>query len=514
MKIEIELDLSEATKQWNEFEKTVIKQIHKNDIVGNTSASLANLSAYYNDSESGGLIPSLTEQINGILNELATIDAGGASSIYGQDKAKALADLKEYSDQLMKSLEEVQSLADSVNEAFLTIIKTTSDAFKQQQDEYQFLSDLIDHDKKLIQLLYGDEAYQQLETYYQKQRQNDLVELDFQRQQKEFWRAQMQASQERLNNLEEGSKAWQEESERFDQLQKQWMSAVQDFNAQVEQSIQRLLDSYKNNVSKIFADLDKQLTNGKGMDYISEEWQLMNKAADQYLDSINAIAQIQNFQAAAVQAINEHMGDLKAQQSLNNLMEQQLKYLREKDKLTEYDVERANTLLNIEIKRLALENARQNKSKLRLRRDSQGNYSYQYTSDESQIAEAQNSLRQAQVSLYNLDKTALKNNLNETYSLQAEFMSKLQDLYNQYPEWTEEAEQKRQLLIEYYGQLINNNARQNNIIRQNLVDSTTSTLDTLYAQDAFNFQNMTNTEADAYNSLSGISGLSEEDQEV
>jgi hypothetical protein len=35
-------------------------------------------------------------------------------------------------------------------------------------------------------------------------------------------------------------------------------------------------------------------------------------------------------------------------------MEQQLAYLKDKDKLTQYDVDRANTLLQIEIKRLAL----------------------------------------------------------------------------------------------------------------------------------------------------------------
>ena len=57
-------------------------------------------------------------------------------------------------------------------------------------------------------------------------------------------------------------------------------------------------------------------------------------------------------------------------------MNEQLKYLKDKDKLTQYDVDRANALLQIEIKRLALEQARQSKTKLRLRRDSQGNYSY------------------------------------------------------------------------------------------------------------------------------------------
>jgi len=81
-------------------------------------------------------------------------------------------------------------------------------------------------------------------------------------------------------------------------------------------------------------------------------------------------------------AIKNNEGNVKAQKSLNNMMNEQLKYLRDKDNLTKYDVDRANALLQIEIKRLALESQRQSKTKLRLRRDSQGNYTYQYTADE------------------------------------------------------------------------------------------------------------------------------------
>jgi len=74
-------------------------------------------------------------------------------------------------------------------------------------------------------------------------------------------------------------------------------------------------------------------------------------------------------------------------------MKEQLDYLKGKDKLTKYEVDRANALLQIEIQRLALENTRANKSKLRLRRDSQGNYTYQYVEDVEETKEAQDKLQ-------------------------------------------------------------------------------------------------------------------------
>ena len=91
-----------------------------------------------------------------------------------------------------------------------------------------------------------------------------------------------------------------------------------------------------------------------------------------YLDTVNSIYAIEKLRSRYQQEINNNSGNLKAQKSLNSLMENQLKYLRDKDKLSEYDVERANKILDIETKRIALENSRQNKSQLRLKRDSQG----------------------------------------------------------------------------------------------------------------------------------------------
>jgi hypothetical protein len=81
-----------------------------------------------------------------------------------------------------------------------------------------------------------------------------------------------------------------------------------------------------------------------------------------------------------------------------------MEYLREKENLTQYDVDRANALLDIEMKRIALEEAENNKTSMRLRRDSQGNYSYQFVADQDAINEAKESLTEAERNLYDLDK--------------------------------------------------------------------------------------------------------------
>jgi hypothetical protein len=66
-----------------------------------------------------------------------------------------------------------------------------------------------------------------------------------------------------------------------------------------------------------------------------------------YLDKVNSMYEIDKLENAYKDAIDDNEGNLKAQQSLNNLMNEQLKYLKDKDKLTKYDVDRANALLQI-----------------------------------------------------------------------------------------------------------------------------------------------------------------------
>ena len=495
--IEIELDLSQAKRDWNDFKKKVIDQVREEDILGNTKSTLENFFSYYDkNNRSSGLIPSLTDQVVGLMNQLDQINYGGFGDVYGNNKKQALEDLQNYAKELMNSLEDVEDIIKEVEEAFYDMVDAAQDAFDEQVKEYNFLSDLIDHDKKVIQLLYGEETYDKLNAYNKRQIETDKRELDFQKRQKDFWYAKMQAQKTRMQNLDKESNAYKEAEKRFKELEQHWLDAVKDFNSQVESSIQHLLDEYKNNVSIIFQDLNKNLTNGKGLEYIEEEWELINDNADQYLDTVNSMYEIQNLQQAFEDAIEDSEGNLNAQKSLTNLMNEQLKMLKDKDRLTKYDVDRANLLLQIEIKRLALEQSRNNKSKLRLRRDTQGNYTYQYVADEQQTAEAEQNLAETRNSLYNLDKDQYVKNQNDILSIQKDFNEKIKQLYEQYPIWTEQAEAKRQLLIEQYGMRINGLTQQNENIRLNLSQSAFDELASLYDTDVDNFINMSQSEQD------------------
>ena len=96
------------------------------------------------------------------------------------------------------------------------------------------------------------------------------------------------------------------------------------------------------------------------------------------------------------------------QEKLNKFRDEELKKLQEKERLTSYDIEESKARLAILQQQIALEDAQKNKSNMRLRRDNQGNYTYQYTGDEEAIEEAENGGLTAKREWYELVKKRYK----------------------------------------------------------------------------------------------------------
>lgn len=478
LKVDLALDTAQAERDFNAFKKKVIDGIKDDDFAGQANALLSNFSSYVKP-DGTGEIQALTDQLNKTKSEIEIMEAGGKSTIYGDNLAKAYEDLEKYEKNAETALENYAQISKDIEETYLSAIDKAQEKLDEQSEQYEFISDLIDHDKDVIGLIYGDKAYSQLAKYYEMQRKNNNDNLDFARKQVEFWK-------QRMDNEEEDSKAWKEYKANYEK-------AVTDLNSKVKSSIEEVIEEYKNTINKIFEDINKRLTNGSGLDHVKDQWDLINKNADMYLDSINSSFEIQKLQNKYLDSI-DNTSSLSAQKKLNNLMNEQIEMLKAKEKLTQYDVDRANALYEIALKEIALQDAQKNKSKMRLRRDSQGNYSYQYVSDEDSIAQAQQELLEAQNSLYNLDKDKYKSNLDEIYSTYSEFQQKLLDLYSDTTLADEEREEKKKLLAEQYGEIINNLVEQNEQVKQNLQDTTFQELAKKYNTDVANFQGMSDEE--------------------
>jgi hypothetical protein len=421
MAIEIRLEMGDAERDWNQFRREVLehsdvlKGTDFEKIFADARQSMRDVFSYFDVHGTKGTLQALTEQLMNTRAEIEAINETGKSAIYGDNKAQAMEDLQKDLDELMGQMEDVEKLIDDIGEAYLDTIDDIADQFDKQIEDYEYIGDLIEHDIDLLQLLYGDKNYDAMQKYYDTLTQNNLRQLDSLRQQRDFWKQEWDMAVARGDT--QAAKAFEEN----------YKETIENLNDAVEDAAKNIQDKYINAIDKIFDELDKKITNGKGTDYLSTEWDLMNKNAEEYLDTINSAFAIQETERKYQKAIDENK-NIKNQQTLKKLMDDQLGILRNKEKVSQYDVDRAEKLLQVEQARMALQDAQSAKTTMRLKRDSQGNYSYQYVADNNAVDDARDNLAQAQNDLYNFDKERYQSVLDDMLNAWKDFQSDYKDI--------------------------------------------------------------------------------------
>lgn len=501
--VDVTLDLYDMQQQWNEFRRQVIDDLAEDDFVGKMKQSLREIKQYYEgldfsigdslfdeDSIKGSmnLMDTLSSHLGQIMQEIQIMMNGEKSDIYGDHMQDALDDLKTYMTSLQDALIDVAELEDEIYQAYLDGWDDIQDGLQDQLDEYDRIMNEIEHNKNILSMLYGDDAYDQMDQFYELEEKANSGRLQYLTQTVAYWeqvRAEMEASGET------SGEAW----EKVVQAQK---DAQEELNAALEEAIQTIIDKYQNTIAGIFNDMTDKLTGGMGLDYLSDQWDLINQRADKYLDDVNAAYAISELQAKVQDAINKNDGNVEAQEQIKDLMDEQLSYLQDKENLTQYDVERAEKLLDIELKRIALQNAQQNQTSMRLRRDANGNYSYEFVADEDAVSSAEQDLAAAENDLYNFDKDQYNQNLQEIFQMYQEYNQKVQEIASDNT-LTEEERQKYILMLnEEYQNQITALVQDNETIRQNLTQSALAAYAELYGLSKDEFINMTEEQKEAF----------------
>lgn len=493
MEIELALDIKAAQDKWNDFKRNIIKDLKEDDIFGIAMDNFERFFDFYNE-EGLGVIQEESKYLTNLMQQIDQYNVTGKSDWYGDNESAMMDDLQKYYEQAFDDLQNVKELVDEIHQALLNTFDDIDDRMQEQIQYYETISNTLEHDMKLVELVYGEEAFGRLELYYNEQEKNFNNQLEFQRAQMDFWKAQM-------DSLEKGSDEWESARDK-------WLDAIENWQSLVETAIENLTDKYLNAIQKIFQELNNQVSNGKGLDFLNTEWELVQKHAEEYLDTINTTYGIQQLQNKYLDAMN-NTDNIRYQQRLNELMKQEVDDLKARDRLTQYDLDRAELKYQIALKQIALEEAQQNKSTMRLKRDSQGNYTYQYVSDDDQVQKVQEELSDLYNQLYNLDVDRYTGNLDQLYEIWMEYQEKMAEAaaIND----PEARLQKEQLLTQQYGDLINGIVDQNEQLKRNLYESTFLELEDLYGKQAEIVQDFLDNQDDAMSLLVNgwASGLQE-----
>lgn len=402
-----------------------------------------------------GLFDMAFNNVRIIQEQIRQYESTGTSTIFGENSADLYDAAKEAYDQATSLLSDFEGQYEDLHDAILTMIDETAEKIEKRREQYENITDELDHQREIIELIHGDEAYNELNMIYDAQNQNYLASINEMQQTLDYWK-------ELRDQMEEGSEEWEA-------INEQIMDTQSELNDLVEESLDNLQEKYENTVNSILDTWTSNAFGGTDLDWVAEEWELINRNADYYLDDVNAAYETQKLQGKYLEMLDQ-TDDLHIQQMITEQMKQQLDYLQEKDKLSEYDVAYANAQLEILQKRIALEEAQRNKSQMQLRRDSQGNYSYVYTADEGDVSAAEGDLLDAQNNAYNLSKDQMQQTQADSLSALQDAQQLLNDIWTNANLTLDEKTERTQTVIDSLKEYLAGTAEQLSESEKNIIN--------------------------------------------
>ena len=366
----------------------------------------------------------------------------------------AFENLQEATKNIMGSLEKAIDYYDSLLETIQDASDKMDELIDDRLDEFNNLEDYLDTRLDQLKLLFGDKSYeQQAQLYNEKIAVNmeKMVSINTAIEAK-------QATVKALEGLEESGKELSTEERKELKDARNKVTSLQ--KEQLDTESQLLQDIANRLSNQVNAELDTAINNlfgGEDVDWLTQQWELSTRLSEQYLDDYNRAFELQKLQIKYQELLNDTQAtSAMAQQRISAQMMQQLKYLREKNHLSEYDIEYAEKKLEILQRELALEDARNNKSQMRLQRNAAGNYDFVYAADEDAINDAKMALLNAQQEAYNLSKQMYKEIYDGALKLSKELKQMVFDVATDASLTTEQQAERIKWIMENTSEYLGN----------------------------------------------------------
>lgn len=418
--IQLKLDTTDMQRQWNEFIKTVeqdFKKIFK-DIVIESAFSKEGFELYASD------LATVIKAMSDVEKEIDNLRQNGSSSMFAsvteaQDKLKSLQE--QLIDQGNNLYNTYQDLWSSYNEG----LDQVSNKLGKINSQYEKINDKLDYEKSLVELLYGSKAYDLMSKFYSAQQQNISAQIDSMKSQVDFWNSELQKAYQMSRDsvdLDDMS-TWTSDMET---AYSSMIEAQSKLNSLILEGVQTLQEDYLNSINQIVDTMNKNIW-GMSLDDMKNDWEHIQGLAKEYLDDVEGAYEIQSLANKIDQGI-AGTSTLKNQQKLQKLRESEISMLRQKEHLTQHDIDLAEARYQIALKEIALEEAQNSKTSMKLTRDTSGNWTYQYVADEDDVASKQQDLLDAYNNLYKIADDAYNSSMNlmmNTYQAMQEKMAEI-----------------------------------------------------------------------------------------
>lgn len=413
----------------------------------------------------------LQGQFDPVISQLGTYENfyGQLNNAYANGEISQenyIEGLQDVYDNTLDNLNALQDLDKEMLEYYGNTIDLANDELSKYTDHMEHLTSVLDHYRSIITLLGKDKDYDKVLSVLNGTAQTKKNNFDASKQWYESLKRERDAAAAALaNSTDEAEREVLQKN--YDAILAAFNEAEEDMLSKAEEYGEALKEILTTKMEQAADEMNKQLSTTKvsingnnfnisGWDALNDALDRMSSYQDEYLTKTNQIYEMNKLLNNVNQAI-----DKTNNQAAKNRYQQftkEIEQLRDKDKLSQLELEIAQAKYKVLEAQIALEEAQNAKSTVRLQRDNEGNFGYVYTADQEKVNDAQQALADAENDLYNIRLDATNKYGQQKLQYEKELADKLAELDQKaaedavYRETT--YQQERALVIQQYTDLI------------------------------------------------------------
>lgn len=455
------------------------------------------------------LLPSYQEEWNSLkkLYESTTDDA---------DRRAIMDEIQSLQGNIVDSAKAIAEWANSIEDIVPDAVDAASERFAAFTDQLEHNTSVLDTIKELYTLqgvtYKTAEGFNRLQKNSQEKLNAQLASAKLQRGWYEQAAQRLEEAQAKLDSL-----GGDETDLRYDAYKKARDAYLEEFNeaqeaylSSAQEAMETAQDMYLQQIEKAVYEFGQAVSNSVGLDLLQDKYDHYIEQNERYFDKVNEAYQVSAWYNKLQQDIDNttnsaHKERLKA-------LQEEINQRREGNKLSQYDLDILNAKYQVLQAQMALEDAQNAKNQIQLVRDSQGNWNYQYTANQDDIANAQQNLLDAENDWYNIAKQQVTDVTGEIVSTWKECQDKIKDIYSDMTLTDEERSAQAQEIYKYYSEKIKylEEEKQNAIAdmteagNKNLIDNAIITGDTITDLTGITTEELKQLVADSGESIADI----------
>ena len=455
------------------------------------------------------LLPSYQKEWDSLkkLYESTTDDA---------DRRAIMDEIQSLQGNIVDSAKAIAEWANSIEDIVPDAVDAASERFAAFTDQLEHNTSVLDTIKELYTLqgvtYKTAEGFNRLQKNSQEKLNAQLASAKLQRGWYEQAAQRLEEAQAKLDSL-----GGDETDLRYDAYKKARDAYLEEFNeaqeaylSSAQEAMETAQDMYLQQIEKAVYEFGQAVSNGVGLDLLQDKYDHYIEQNERYFDKVNEAYQVSAWYNKLQQDIDNttnsaHKERLKA-------LQEEINQRREGNKLSQYDLDILNAKYQVLQAQMALEDAQNAKNQIQLVRDSQGNWNYQYTANQDDIANAQQNLLDAENDWYNIAKQQVTDVTGEIVSTWKECQDKIKDIYSDMTLTDEERSAQAQEIYKYYSEKIKylEEEKQNAIAdmteagNKNLIDNAIITGDTITDLTGITTEELKQLVADSGESIADI----------